>query len=106
MMPATEGQPIIMARLKNGMSPIDYVADASSIATIPGGSSTSLVIPADCILDAIDIVSADPACHIKRIEAKDDAGMAWYTGADGVSNGEYSEKASDAKWPESPPKEK
>lgn len=93
MMPATEGQPIIMARLKNGMSPIDYVADASSIATIPGGSSTSLVIPADCILDAIDIVPADPACHIKRIEAKDDAGMAWYTGADGVSNGEYSGKS-------------
>lgn len=93
MMPATEGQPIIMARLKNGMSPVDYVADASSVATIPGGSNTCLVIPADCIIDAIDIVPADQNFHIKRIEAKDDAGMAWYTGTDGVSNGEYAGKS-------------
>lgn len=93
MMPATEGQPIILARLKNGQTPVDYVADPSSVATIPGGSNTCLMIPADCILDAIDIVPADPTCHFKRIEAKDDAGLAWFTGADGVSNGEYSGKS-------------
>ncbi|MCM1021192.1 MAG: DUF4876 domain-containing protein [Muribaculum sp.] len=90
MMPATEGQPLILARLKDGKNPVDYVAEESSISTIPGGSSTCLMIPADCILDAIDIVPASNDCHYKRIEAKDDAGMAWYTGADGVSNGDYS----------------
>lgn len=93
MMPATEGQPVVLARLKNGLSPVDYVADPESVASIPGGTTKCLLIPGDCILDAIDIVPADPACHFKRIEAKDDAGMAWFTGADGVSNGEYSGKS-------------
>lgn len=93
MMPATDGQAIIMARLKNGQSPVDYVADAASVATIPGGSSQCLVIPTDCIVDAIDIVPADPNFHYKHIEAKDDAGMAWFSGADGVSNGDYSGKS-------------
>ncbi len=93
MMPATEGQPIVLARLKDGKSPVDYAAEPSSVAPVPGGTTNCFVIPADCILDAIEIVPADPAFHFKRIEAKDDAGMIWYTGADGVSNGEYSGKS-------------
>lgn len=93
MMPATEGQPIILARLKNGQNPLDYVADPSSLAPVPGGTQNCLLIPSDCILDAIDIVPAAANCHFKRIEAKDDAGMVWITGADGVSNGEYSGKS-------------
>lgn len=94
MMPATDGQPIILARLKDGKKPVDYVAEASSLATIPGGTNQCLIIPSDCILDAIDIVAADPACRqYKRIEAKDDAGVAWFTGDDGVSNGDYSGKS-------------
>ncbi len=93
MMPATEGQAIVLARLKNGQSPVDYAADPSSVAPVPGGTTNCFVIPADCIIDAIDIVPADAACHFKHIEAKDDAGMIWYTNADGVSNGDYSGKS-------------
>ncbi|MDE6794953.1 MAG: DUF4876 domain-containing protein [Muribaculaceae bacterium] len=92
MMPATEGQPLILARLKTG-NPVDYAADESSIAPVPGTTTNCFMIPADCILDAIDIVPADPACHFKRIEAKDDAGLTWVTGADGTSNGDYSGKS-------------
>lgn len=93
MMPATEGQAIVIARLKDGQSPVDYAADPTSVVPLPGGTTNCFVIPADCILDAIDIVPADAACHYKHIEAKDDAGMVWYTGADGVSNGDYSGKS-------------
>lgn len=93
MMPATEGQAIVIARLKDGQSPVDYAADSTSVVPLPGGTTNCFVIPADCILDAIDIVPADAACHYKHIEAKDDAGMVWYTGADGVSNGDYSGKS-------------
>ncbi len=93
MMPATEGQAIVIARLKDGLSPVDYAADPTSVVPLPGGTTNCFVIPADCILDAIDIVPADAACHYKHIEAKDDAGMVWYTGADGVSNGDYSGKS-------------
>lgn len=92
MMPATEGQPIILARLKN-VKPVDYAAQEDAVAAIPGGTTNAFMIPADCILDAIDIVPADPTCHFKRIEAKDDAGMTWITAADGVSNGNYAGKS-------------
>lgn len=93
MMPATEGQAIVLARLKNGQSPVDYAADPSSVVSVPGGTTNCFVIPADCIIDAIDIVPADASCHFKHIEAKDDAGMIWFTGTDGVSNGDYSGKS-------------
>ncbi|MCM1518808.1 MAG: DUF4876 domain-containing protein [Pseudoflavonifractor sp.] len=93
MMPATEGQPLILARLKNGTLPVDYVADPSSLASAPGKSDNCLMIPADCILDAIDIVPAQADCHYKRIEVKDDAGMTWFSAADGTSNGDYSGKS-------------
>ena len=93
MMPATEGQAIVLARLKNGQSPVDYAADPSSVVSVPGGTTNCFVIPADCIIDAIDIVPADASCHFKHIEAKDDVGMIWFTGTDGVSNGDYSGKS-------------
>ncbi len=93
MMPATDGQPIILARLKSG-NPIDYAADQNSLATIPGGSSQCFMLPADCIiLDAIDIVPASSDCHIKRIMPKDDAGMAWFSGDEPGKNGDYSGKS-------------
>lgn len=92
MMLATEGSPIVLARLKD-VNPVDYAALEKSVGTVPGSSTKAFMIPADCILDAIDIVPADPSCHFKRIEAKDDAGMTWITAADGVSNGDYSGKS-------------
>ncbi|MDE6226125.1 MAG: DUF4876 domain-containing protein [Muribaculaceae bacterium] len=93
MMPATEGQPLILARLKDNVSPEDWASNPQSVQAVPGGTNQCFMIPADCIIDAIDIVPADASCHIKRIEAKDDAGMIWVTGADGISNGDYSGKS-------------
>lgn len=93
MMPATEGQPIVLARLKSG-KPVDYVADPNAVAPIPGGTNQCFMLPADCIiLDAIDIVPASSDCHIKRIMPKDDAGMAWFSGDEPGKNGDYSGKS-------------
>ncbi|MDE5886949.1 MAG: DUF4876 domain-containing protein [Muribaculaceae bacterium] len=92
MMPATDGQPIILAKLPAGVDPVAYAADASSVAPVPGGTNNCFMIPVDCVLDAIDIVNADPADHVKRIEAKDDAGMTWVSGANGGS-GSYTGKS-------------
>ncbi|MDE6793534.1 MAG: DUF4876 domain-containing protein [Muribaculaceae bacterium] len=91
MMPATDGQPIVLARLKD-IDPAVYAAEASTLAPVPGGTNKCFMIPADCIIDAIDIVSSDPSLHNKRIEAKDDAGMTWFTGANG-GDGAYSGKS-------------
>lgn len=91
MMPATDGQPLILARLKD-VNPVDYAADPSSVAPVPGGSNNCFMIPVDCVLDAIDIVHADAPNHVKRIEAKDDAGMTWVSGANNGA-GSYSGKS-------------
>ncbi|MDD2961081.1 MAG: DUF4876 domain-containing protein [Muribaculaceae bacterium] len=93
MMPATDGQAIIIARLANNEKVADYVAKATSIEKHPSASSTHLMIPADAILDAIDIVPYVSADRFKHIAVKDDAGMAWISGKDGNSNAAYSGKS-------------
>ena len=93
MMPSIEGQPLILARLKNNLSPEDWASNPQSVHAIPGGTNQCFMIPTDCIIDAIEILPADPACRDKRIEAKDDAGITWVTGADGTSNCDYSGKS-------------
>lgn len=92
MMPATDGQAIIIARLKSGKVS-DYISDHGSIRKHPSASPTHLMIPGDCILDAIDIVPFIAGERYKHIEAKDDAGMAWVSGKDGNSNAAYSGKS-------------
>lgn len=92
MMPSTDGQAIIIARLKSGKVS-DYISDPGSIRKHPSASPTHLMIPGDCILDAIDIVPFIAGERYKHIEAKDDAGMAWVSGKDGSSNAAYSGKS-------------
>ena len=94
MMPATDGQAIILARISPSDADfLNYVADPENIEKHPSTSSTFLMIPTSSIIDAIDIVPFTASERFKIIEAKDDAGMAWVSGKDGNSNCAYSGKS-------------
>lgn len=94
MMPAIDGQAIILARMSASETDfLNYVAEPGSMEKHPSTSSTFLMIPVSSIIDAIDIVPFTASERFKIIEAKDDAGMAWVSGKDGNSNCAYSGKS-------------
>lgn len=93
MMPATDGQAIILARVGNEMDFLNYESDAANKLKHPSQDATHLAIPVESIIDAIDIVPFTASERFKNIEAKDDAGMAWVSGKDGNSNCAYSGKS-------------
>lgn len=93
MMPATDGQAIILARLANNENVADFVANAANIVKHPSASSTHLMIPENAVIDAVDIVPFISSDRYRTIAVKDDAGMAWFSGKDGNSNGAYSGKS-------------
>lgn len=69
------GRAFLMARLPEGMTPEDFVADSANIQTTPNTTSTMefIVIPSKYVLDAVDVWDADETEHYPTFLAKDDA---------------------------------
>ncbi len=75
MIPYT-GNAIVIARLPQGTTPLQYAQDESHLMTNPGSTSTTkyLVIPQEYVLDGIDIVNSNASKRVKRLRSEIDAG--------------------------------
>ncbi len=91
------GQAIIMVRLPEGQSPPNFAADAANIVTKPtiGYANQFLAIPRAYVIDAVDIVFANPTNRFKLLKNEDDMGMTWVDGSNDGSlvNAENSGKS-------------
>lgn len=85
MLPYT-GNAIILAKLPEGINPIDYAKDPANLKSRPDGTlptSTFLMIPQEYVLDGINIVNnADKASQrVIRLRAEVDAGTVFMNAA-------------------------
>lgn len=94
-MPATSGQALILAKLPEGKSVADFVANQDNFMTAPGKTQRHLMIPSDYVIDGIDIVRAPVNERFKNLLPKTDIGMTWFDGSsDGsAADGAYSGKS-------------
>lgn len=71
------GQPIILAKLPEGVSPIDYAKDQANFKERPDGNYAGnkyLMIPQEYVLDGINIVNSDDSKRTIRLRSEVDAG--------------------------------
>lgn len=75
MLPYT-GQPLILAKLPDGVNPIDYAKDKANFKVRPDGSLSTeyLMIPQEYVLDGINIVNSNPDKRVVRLRSEVDAG--------------------------------
>jgi len=81
-MPAVFGQPLVLAKLPEGVSTEEFVTDSTNYHSYAGSSSATLCIPVDCVLDAIDIQRWNEKNIVKCFLTKDDAGYTMASGSD------------------------
>ena len=70
------GQPIILAKLPDGVNPINYANDKANFKVRPDGSLSTefLMIPQEYVLDGINIVNSNPDKRVVRLRSEVDAG--------------------------------
>lgn len=76
------GNAIILAKLPEGVNPIDYAKDESNFEERPDGNYAGtkyLMIPQEYVLDGINIVNSDASKRTIRLRAEVDAGMVGMT---------------------------
>lgn len=69
------GRAYILAKLPDGVSPIDFASDTLNIQTTPGTKSNMqfLMIPSKYVLDAVDVWDPDATEHYSTFLPTDDA---------------------------------
>ncbi len=93
--PGINGSPIVLAKLPEGTSIADFIADEGNYES---NASlywfTNLMIPHEYVIDGIDITNAEDGEHYKHLHASEDVGMTWVYGEDGPgTSGGYSGKS-------------
>jgi len=71
------GQPIILAKLPEGVSPIDYAKNQANFKERPDGTMAGtkyLMIPQEYVLDGINIVNSNDSKRTIRLRSEVDAG--------------------------------
>lgn len=82
-MPSTSGQALILAKLPEGETMEDYLTKTESFMVKKGTTTAPhLMIPASCVIDAVDIVRCAVTDRYKHLLPKDDMGMVWIDGPD------------------------
>jgi hypothetical protein len=84
-MPGVHGASLILAKLPEGKSVPDFVADANNFQKVPGGTLwNQLMIPHEYVIDGVDIVyNLTEGDQHKRLLASEDVGMVWIYGKGG-----------------------
>jgi len=81
-MPAVFGQPIMLAKLPEGVTGEAFVADSTNYRSYPGSSKATLCLPVDYVIDAIDIQRYGEEKIVKVFLPKDDAGYTMASGSE------------------------
>jgi len=82
-MPAVSGQSLILAKLPEGLTMDAFLADTLSVKKPEGIYTAALCIPAEYVIDAVDIIYYNEEHNInKTILDTDDAGYTYYSGSD------------------------
>ena len=81
------GGSLVLAKLPEGMTPADFIADASNFMTEPNTEKTQLycMMPSKYLLDAVEMFDASETTHHHTLLSQDDAGAALVTGWSGKS---------------------
>lgn len=85
--PGFFGGAFVLAKLPEGMTPADFVADASNFMTEPNTEKTQLycMMPSLYLLDAVEMYDAAESTHYHTLLPQDDAGYALVNGWSGKS---------------------
>lgn len=76
------GNAIILAKLPEGVNPIDYAKDESNFEERPDGNYAGtkyLMIPQEYVLDGLNIVNSDASKRTIRLRSEVDAGIVFMT---------------------------
>jgi hypothetical protein len=80
-MPGVNGASLILAKLPEGKTVPDFVADENNFQRVPGGTLwDQLMIPHEYVIDGVDIVYPTEGEQFKRLLPSEDVGMAWVYG--------------------------
>jgi hypothetical protein len=83
-MPGVNGASLILAKLPEGKTVPDFVADANNFQKVPGGTLwDQLMIPHEYVIDGVDIVYPKEGEQYKRLLPSEDVGMVWVYGKEG-----------------------
>lgn len=100
-MPGMSGQPVLLAHIKDASGNIlygdaipEWVRKPENRLDKPGGFSNHVMIPKEFVIDAVEVVYADPSKRNKLLHPEQDVGMVWYYGPGGPdTDGMYSGKS-------------
>lgn len=83
-MPGVNGAALILAKLPEGATVPNFVANPDNFQKTPGsGLWDQLMIPHEYVIDGVDIVYPIEGQQYKRLLSSEDVGMAWVYGQEG-----------------------
>jgi hypothetical protein len=76
------GYATVIFRMPQGVTWQNYVADPANFMTTPGSTSSTkyFLVDKSMVVDAVEIVQADPSKRYKRLPAELDAGYTYLDG--------------------------
>lgn len=82
MLYTVSGPAIVMFRLPQGTDPATFASNPDNLSTAPGSTSSTkyLMIPKECVIDAVECVQVEENKRNKRLPADLDAGSVYCSG--------------------------